>query len=119
MPPSPSSMKTARLSRQIDYAFYPPYFREPQLISADEVDPAMDRGQFMFVLDIPPRFEADIMAGRRPEIQVNIDATAMSQASIGVNYIASILSNEITRFVQGSNAEGRRAAGHHLSRCRR
>jgi ABC-2 type transport system permease protein len=97
------------LSRQIAQAFYPPYFREPQLISADEVDPAMDRGQFMFVLDIPPRFEADIIAGRRPEIQVNIDATAMSQASIGANYIASMLSDEVTRFAQGSDAEARRA----------
>lgn len=97
------------LSRQIAQAFYPPYFRAPQLISADEVDPGMDQGRFMFVLDIPPRFEADVLAGRQPEIQVNIDATAMSQASIGANYIASILSDEITRFVQGSNAEARRA----------
>ena len=33
----------------------------------------------------------------------------MSQASIGANYIANILSDEITRFVQGVNNGGRRA----------
>lgn len=88
------------LSRQIAQAFYPPYFRAPQLISADEVDAGTDQGRFTFVLDIPPRFEADVMARRQPEVQVNIDATAMSQASIGANYIQNPLSDEITRFVQ-------------------
>jgi ABC-2 type transport system permease protein len=97
------------LSRQIAQAFYPPYFRAPQLIAADQVDAGMDQGRFMFVLDIPPRFEAAVLAGRQPEIRVNIDATAMSQASIGANYIASILSDEITRFVQGANDGARRA----------
>jgi ABC-2 type transport system permease protein len=95
------------LSRQITQGFYPPYFRAPQLISADEVDPGMDQGRFMFVLNIPPRFEAEVMAGRQPEIQVNIDATAVSQASIGATYIQNILSDEITRFVQRSNAGAR------------
>ena len=37
----------------------------------------------MFVVVVPPRFEADLLAGRGPELQVNIDATAMQQASIG------------------------------------
>lgn len=97
------------LSRQIAQAFYPPYFRAPQHISVDEVDAGMDQGRFMFVLDIPPRFEADVMAGRQPDIQVNIDATAMQQANIGANYIQSILSDEIARFVQRSNAEAHRA----------
>ena len=96
------------LSRQITHAFYPPYFQEPQLIVADDVDPGMDHGAFMFVLNIPPRFEADVIAGRKPEIQVNIDATAVLQASIGANYIQNIISNEITRFAQSSGEESRR-----------
>jgi ABC-2 type transport system permease protein len=97
------------LSRQIAQAFYPPYFQAPQRIPADDIDPGMDQGRFMFVLNIPPRFEADVLAGRQPDIQVNIDATAMSQAGIGANYIQSMLSDEITRFVQRSNAEARPA----------
>jgi ABC-2 type transport system permease protein len=98
------------LARQISQAFYLPYFQEPQLISAEEIDPGMDQGRFMFVLNIPPRFEADVLAGRQPEIQVNIDATAVMQASIGANYIQNIISDEITRFVQGSDEGGGRAA---------
>jgi ABC-2 type transport system permease protein len=97
------------LSRRIANAFYPPYFQEPQVISADQVDPGMDQGRFMFIVSIPPRFEADVIADRRPEMQVNIDATAMFQASIGANYIQNIVSDEITRFVQGSGDESRRA----------
>lgn len=91
------------LSRQITNAFYAPYFRAPQLILADEVDPGMDQGRFMFVLNIPPHFEADVLAGRHPEIQVNIDATAVMQASIGASYIQNIVSDEIRRFVQGDS----------------
>lgn len=91
------------LSRQIAHAFYAPYFRAPRLIPADEVDPGMDQGQFMFVLNIPPRFEADVLAGHQPEIQVNIDATAMMQAGIGASYIQNIISDEIKRFVQGES----------------
>ena len=97
------------LSRQISQAFHLPYFQEPQLISAEEIDPGMDQGQFMFVLNIPPRFEADMLANRQPEIQVNIDATALLQAGIGASYIQNIISNEITRFVQGSGEGSRRA----------
>lgn len=97
------------LSRQISQAFYLPYFQEPQLISAEEIDPGMDQGLFMFVLNIPPRFEADVLAGHQPEIQVNIDATAVMQASIGASYIRNIISEEIARFAQGSGEEGKRA----------
>jgi hypothetical protein len=32
----------------------------------DEVDAAMDAGRFTFVIDLPPRFEADAGEGRRP-----------------------------------------------------
>jgi Glucose-6-phosphate dehydrogenase, NAD binding domain len=67
----------------IAQAFYPPYFQEPQPIPADAIDPGMDQGRFMFVLNIPPRFEADVLAGRQPDIQVLIDATAVGQAGSG------------------------------------
>lgn len=97
------------LSRQITQAFYAPYFREPQLISADAIDSGMDQGRFMFVLNIPARFEADVIADRQPEIQVNIDATAVMQASIGASYIQNIIVDEIARFRQGTNQGQRRA----------
>ena len=97
------------LSTRIMNAFYPPRFKTAELIQADQVDKAIDRGKFMFVVAIPPNFEADVREGRVPEIQVNIDATAMMQASIGANYIQNIASDEINRFVQRSDRAPPRA----------
>ncbi len=89
----------SQLSTRIGQAFLPPYFKEPRLISFKEIDPGMDSGRYTFVLVIPDNFEADVLAGRRPAVQVNIDATAMMQAGIGDSYIGSILAQEINRFV--------------------
>jgi len=86
------------LSRQLGNAFFPPRFQEPEMIAASEVEAAMDRGRFMFVVVIPPRFESDLRAGRHPDIQVNIDATAMQQASIGGGYIKNIINERISSF---------------------
>jgi ABC-2 type transport system permease protein len=89
----------SQLSRRIADAFLPPFFNAPQLITFGEIDAGMDFGDYTFVVVIPPRFEADVLAGRQPDIQVNIDATAMMQAGIGDGYISSIISQEVTRFV--------------------
>lgn len=91
----------SQLSARIREAFLPPYFSEPVLISFQDVDPGMDDGRYTFVVVVPPKFEADLLAGRRPEIQINIDATAMMQAGIGDGYISNILSQEIATFVSG------------------
>ena len=60
----------------------------------------MDKGRFMFVVVIPPQFEDDLRAGRNPDIQVNIDATAMQQAGIGANYIKNIINDRISNFLK-------------------
>jgi ABC-2 type transport system permease protein len=86
------------LSKQLANAFFPPRFQEPEMITASEVEEAMDRGRFMFVVVIPPRFESDLRSGRHPDIQVNIDATAMQQASIGGGYIKNIINERISSF---------------------
>lgn len=83
------------LSQRILDAFMPPMFTRAAEISVDSIDGAMDRGQYTFVIDIPPDFERDLKRGRRPNIQVNIDATAMAQAGRGAAYIQEILDQEI------------------------
>ncbi len=55
----------------------------------------MDAGRYTFVIDIPPRFQADVEAGRSPTIQLNVDATAMSQAGRGAGYIGSVIAQEM------------------------
>jgi len=93
------------LAERIVAAFYPPSFKTPERISLSEVDPGLDAGRYTFVLDIPPDFERDVLAGSRPAIQVNIDATRMSQAFIGAGYIEQIVRGEIQEFVSRSRAE--------------
>lgn len=83
------------LSREIGAAFLPPYFQEPARLAAQAVDAAMADGSFTFVLDIPPAFERDLLAGRRPELQVNVDATAMSQAGAGAGYVQAIIERTV------------------------
>jgi len=87
------------LSKELFNAFYPPRFQYPMLIRTDEVETAMDKGRFMFVVTIPTRFERDLRAGRRPEIQLSVDATAMQQAGIGANYISNIIGDRIRTFL--------------------
>lgn len=95
----------SQLSSRILTAFYPPYFKLPRAISKDEIDPGLDSGTYTFVLDIPPHFEEDVLAGRQPVIQVNIDATRMTQAYIGQNYIRSIVTGQINEFVERQRRE--------------
>ncbi len=87
------------LSKELFNAFYPPRFKFPEIISASQVEDMMDKGRFMFVVVIPPLFESDLRAGRNPDIQVNIDATAMQQAGIGADYIKNIINDRIASFL--------------------
>ncbi len=88
------------LSGRIASAFYPPHFMPPKMIFLNEVDPGMDVGEFTFALDIPPNFQRDVIAGRSPAIQLNVDATRMSQAFTGAGYIQQIILGEVNEFVQ-------------------
>ncbi|WP_257388422.1 ABC transporter permease [Tahibacter caeni] len=88
------------LSQRIVAAFYPPQFSAPVLISLQEMDAGMDAGRFTFVLDIPPGFQRDVLAGRPSELQLNVDATRMSQAFTGNLYVQQIVQGEIGEFVR-------------------
>ena len=96
----------SQLSSRLVDAFYPPYFKTPALITQKEMDARMDAGFDTFALNIPPGFQRDVLAGREPAIQLNIDATRMSQAFTGSGYIQSIVNSEVSAFLQGyrSNA---------------
>ena len=87
------------VSSRIILAFYPPYFTVPRLISQHEMDMRMDSGLDTFAIDIPPNFQRDLLAGRSPTIQLNIDATRMTQAFSGGGYVQSIITNEVSEFL--------------------
>ncbi|SHO62354.1 ABC-2 type transport system permease protein [Pseudoxanthobacter soli DSM 19599] len=93
------------LSETIVDALLPPRFQTPVAISADDIDRTMDDARYIFVLDIPPDFQSDVLAGRSPSIQLLIDATAVMQAGLGSGYIQEIVNDEVTRFVTRSDGE--------------
>jgi ABC-2 type transport system permease protein len=88
------------MSMGIVNAFYPPHFMTPASISLREVDTSMDAGLYTFVMDIPPDFQRDVLAGRTPTIQLNVDATQMSQAFLGSGYIQAMAMGEVGEFMQ-------------------
>jgi ABC-2 type transport system permease protein len=87
------------LSGRIGNAFLPPNFQDPVYLASDEVAAALDHDRLMFVLDIPPKFERDVIRGNRTAVMLHIDATAMGQAGVGAAYIQSIVRDEIDRFL--------------------
>jgi ABC-2 type transport system permease protein len=89
----------SELSRRITHAFLMPYFKPPVLISQSEIEPLMNKGTYTFVIDMPPNFERDVLAGRQPGLQVNVDATAMVQAGLGSGYAQQIVDTEIANFL--------------------
>ena len=90
----------SQLTKRLADAFIPPMFLPPKFITQSEIDPGMDHGEFTFVVVFPVSFQRDVMSGKEPEIQVNVDATRMSQAFTGSGYIQQILQQEISRFMR-------------------
>lgn len=93
------------VSTRIRGAFLPPYFRRAELITMDKMETALDRGTFSFVLHVPAGFEADLLAGHRPTLQLNVDATAMTLAGNGTAYIRRIIQDELSAFLSGDGGE--------------
>jgi ABC-2 type transport system permease protein len=88
------------LSGRIATAFYPPRFVEPLRIRIADVDPGLDAGRYTFVLDIPPGFQRDVLAGRSPSLQLNVDATRIGQAFTGAGLVQAIALGEVAEFLQ-------------------
>ena len=68
-----------------------------------EIDPAMDTGRLVFVIELPPRLQMDVLSGRPAEVQLGVDATAMTQAGNGSIYLQSIIAQEVARFAARSD----------------
>ena len=87
------------LSKRIVDALLPPMCDKPVYISQFESEDAMDRGTYTFVLVFPPNFQEKVLANNEPEIQLNVDATRMSQAFTGNGYIQQIILKEVNAFL--------------------
>jgi ABC-2 type transport system permease protein len=89
----------SELSRQIATGLTPPTFQPAVHIAASQIDSKMDRGELLLVVEIPPNFQANVIAQRKTEVQINVDATAVAQAGNGANYLKSAIANEVQNFI--------------------
>ena len=89
----------SELSRQIADGLTPPLFQPAVQIAATDIDTSMDSARFIFVIEIPSSFQSDILEGRQPSVQVNVDATAIAQAFNGMVYIESIIVRYVAAFL--------------------
>jgi len=85
----------SELSRHLRNALLPPIFQPAVVIPASAIDSEMDHERLVFVVEIPPKFQSDLLAGRSATVQVNVDATAMAQAGIGAGYLQNIIQQEV------------------------
>jgi ABC-2 type transport system permease protein len=92
----------SNLSRQfLQVLNQPPLFKRAVLINANEIDSVMNAGRMIFVLEIAPRFQEDLLAGRKVSLQLDVDATAMAPAGNGAIYIQTTILQEIANFLAG------------------
>jgi ABC-2 type transport system permease protein len=94
----------SELSRRISAALIEPHFKPAIQIRPDQIDPEMDSGRLTFVIELPPKLEFDVLAGRKPTVQINVDATSMSQAGNGAVYIQNIIAQETLSYAGRSES---------------
>lgn len=93
------------LSLRLRDAFAPPQFLAPEPIALDQLDTRLERGRATFVLVIPAGFQRRVLAGREAALQLNVDATRMSQAFAGSGYIEQIVLGEVETFLRGAGRQ--------------
>src|ERR1700720_4219618 len=96
----------SELSRQIAEGLVRPTFQPAVQIRASDIDSKMNRGELLFVVEIPPNFQANILAQRKTGIQINVDATAVAQAGNGANHLKTAISNEVQNFLNARGISG-------------
>ena len=89
------------LSRRIADGLTPPTFKRVIQLTAAELDPAMNAQRVLFAIEIPPKFQEDILAGRESTVQIDVDATAAAQAFNGMTYIQNVINDYVLQFVTG------------------
>jgi ABC-2 type transport system permease protein len=108
----------SQVSRRIRDALLPPLFLRPATLPFDQINNAMNTGEYTFIIDIPHMFESNLRSNKKPNVEITADATAMSQAGRGPGYIASIINNEVQPFWADANNPNNRDLVKLVSRAR-
>lgn len=79
-------------SRELIYRFRPPYFKlGGEILDQKEGIRLLDQGKSLVILDIPPRFRHDLLAGKPTSVQVQVDTSNTVLGTLAANYSAQII----------------------------
>lgn len=79
-------------SRELIYRFRPPYFKlGGEVADGREGQRLLDTAGALVVLDIPPRFEHDLLTCKPTAVQVQVDAANTVLGFLAANYSAQII----------------------------
>lgn len=90
----------SQLSSRIAGAFYEPYFTPPSDTTLSRMDQELDEGLVTFALVLPVDLQRDVLRGTVPSVQLNVDATRISQAFTGSGYVSEIVTAEVAEFAR-------------------
>src|SRR5215471_4445557 len=66
----------SQVARLIRDAMLPPLFLPAVEIPFSDINRAMDKGQYTFIVNVPPKFQKDLERSATPTVQIITDATA-------------------------------------------
>lgn len=79
----------------------PPSFQPPIYVADSQtLSDGFDQGEYIFGLEFPEDFEKDARTGKHPSVQLSADATAVSQAGVGLVYIQEIFNQETYHYLK-------------------
>ncbi len=79
-------------SRELIYRFQPPYFKLlGEILNEKEGIRLLDQGEALVVLDIPPKFQHDLLQGKPTAVQVQVDASNTILGTLAASYSAQII----------------------------
>ena len=89
------------LSARIRASIRKPYFQTPRDLTFPEIGGTLARNAVTFIIDIPPGFQSDVLAGRQSEIRIDVDGTAIGHAKMGTTYLKKMIAAEISAYLLG------------------
>ncbi len=92
------------VSRLIIDSLLSPLFLGPRRVPFSDINRLMEESRYTFVIDIPPKFQHDLVKGDAPTIEIISDATAMSQAGRGPSYLEKIIDSTVKPYERGGRA---------------
>jgi len=79
-------------SRELIYRFQPPYFKlGGEILDQKEGVQLLDQGKALVVLDIPPKFQHDLLQGVQTSVQVQVDTSNTILGTLAASYSAQII----------------------------